>query len=200
MEKLLDSRALCFLIILVPITFQFVKNETFFIVTTPESPNCFESGSNESSLGSGNPENINGSFSDEELPCLTLKQFVERFTKNNYENLTNITLELDSGEHSLDSNLSVFNILSFALKSGTAATVICSKPGVRLQVTSIEDILISGLTFVGCEEIEISFVDHFRFENSSFQSSPNGSMILNHTLNATITGGHVRVPGGACAR
>ena len=192
MEKLHDVRVLCFLIILVPITFQFVKSETFFIVTSSESPNCFESGSNESSLGSGYPENIDGSFSGKELPCLTLQQFMERLTNNSYQNLTNITLELDSGKHSLDSILSIFNITAFTMSSGTAAAiVICSQPGsVRLQVTSIEDVLISGITFVGCKEIDISFVNQFRFETSSFQSSPkfNGSLILNHTMNATITG------------
>ena len=113
---------------------------------------------------------------------------MERFTNNSYQNLTNITLELDSGEHSLDSNLSVFNIPSFALKSGIAATVICSHPGVTLLLHSIEDVLISETTFVGCEKIVISFVDQFRFENSSFQSSPNGSLVLNYAMNATVTG------------
>ena len=80
MEKL-HAIVLCFLM-LAPITFQLqcVKGETFFIVTTLESP-CFESGSNESSYGSGHPENIDGSF-DEEPPCLTLQQFVERFTND----------------------------------------------------------------------------------------------------------------------
>ena len=185
MEKL-HAIVLCFLM-LAPITFQSVKGETFFIVTTSERP-CFESGSSDYSYGSGHPENIDGSFIDEEPPCLTLQQFVERFTNDSYQNLANITLELDSGEHILNSTLSIFNITSFALKSDTVATIICSQPGVRLLLHSVEDIIISGVTFVGCKEIEIVFVDQFRFENSSFQSSPNGSLILNHTLNATVIG------------
>ena len=179
---------LCFLT-LSPITFQCIvkgDSETFFIVMSDNT--CFESGNNESSLGSGHAENIDGSFGDEELPCLTLQQFVERFSNDSYQNLASITLELDSGEHSLNSTLTFFNITSFVLKSGTAtaATIICSQPGVRLQLHSIEDVVISETTFVGCEEIEIVLVDQFRFENSSFRSSPNGSLVLNHTSNATI--------------
>ena len=149
-------------------------------MTTSESP-CFESGSNESSHGSGHPENIDGSLIDEEPPCLTLQQFVERFTNDSYQNLTNITLELDSGEHNLNSTLSVFNVTLFTMRSDTAATIIFSQPSVRLQLCFIEDVIISGITFIGCKEIEIAFVDQFRFENSSFESSPNGSLILNHT-------------------
>ena len=184
MEKL-HAIVLCFLM-LAPITFQCVKGETFFIVTTSESP-CFESGSNESSHGSGHPENVDGS-SFEESPCLTLQQFVKRFTNDSYQNLTNITLELDSGEHGLDSTLSIFSIILFTMISDTAATIICSQPSARLQLHFIEDVIMNGITFVGCKEIEISFVDQFRFENSSFQSSPNGSLVPNHITNITVTG------------
>ena len=184
MEKLRLIVVLFFLMF-APITFQVVKSETFFIVATSESP-CFESGGNESNLGSGNPGNIDRF--DEEPSCLTLQQFVTRFINNSYQNLTNITLELDSGEHSFNSTLSIFNVTSFTMKSDAAATVICSQPSVRLQLHYIEDIIINRTTFVGCEEIKVSFVDQFRFENSSYQSSPNGSLTLNYTMNATIIG------------
>ena len=66
MEKLVI--VLCVLMLAL-ITFQCVKGETFFIVTTSESP-CFEPGSSNSSYGSGHPENIDGSLIDEEPPCL----------------------------------------------------------------------------------------------------------------------------------
>ena len=181
MKKLYVTVVLFFLIF-APITFQVVKSETFIIVVTSESP-CFESGGNESSLGSGNPENIN-TF-DEEPTCLTLQQFVAGFNNNTYQD-SNITLELDSGEHILNSTLSVFNVTSFTMRSDAAATIICSQPSVRLQLHYIEDVIIRRTTFVGCDEIEISFVDQFRFKNSSYQSSPNGSLTLNYIMNATI--------------
>ena len=156
-----------YFMMLAPMTFQCVRCEKFFIVTTSESPACFESDSSKyTSLGSDNNDR---SFYDKEFSCLTLQQFVRRFTDDSYQNLSNITLELDSGEHSLDSTLSIFNITAFEVSSDTAATtVICSKPGVGLQLHSIEDVVISGTTFVGCKEIEISFVDQFRFENPVF--------------------------------
>ena len=182
--KKLHVIVVLFFLMFAPITFQVVKSETFFIVATSESP-CFESGGNESSLGSGNPENID-TF-DEEPTCLTLQQFVTRFINNSYQNITTITLELGSGEHSLNSTLSVLNVTSFTMRSD-AATITCSHPGVRLQLHYIEDVVIRRITFVGHVEIKISFVEQFRFENSSFQSSPNGSLILNHTMNATIIG------------
>ena len=183
--KKLHVTIVLFFLMFAPITFQVVKSETFFIVATSAKP-CFESGVSESSLGSGNPGNTDRL--DEEPPCLTLQQFVTRFSNNSYQNMTNITLELDSGEHSFNSTLSVFNVTSFTMKSDAAATIICSHPGVRLQLHYIEDIIINGTTFVGCEEIEISFVNQFRFENSSYQSSTNGSLTLNYTMNATIIG------------
>ena len=196
MEKFI--LALHFLVLVPTITFHCVKSETFFIVTAPE--NCFESGNNESSLGSGHPEDIDGSF-DGELPCLTLQQFVERFNNNSYKNLTNITLDLDSGEHSLNSTLSILNITLLATRSNTTATIFCSQSGIRLQLYSIENIIFSGVTFTGCEEIEVSFANQFRFENSSFQSSPNGSLILNHTMNATVIGGNfTEISKGQCDR
>ena len=184
MEKL-HAIIFLFFVVFALITFQCVESETFFIMAISEKP-CFEFGVNSSNLGSGHPRNIN-KF-DEEPPCLTLQQFVTRLKNGSYQNLTNTTLELDWGEHSLNSTLSIFNIPFFMMSSGKSARIICSQPGVRLQVHYIEDVVISGISFIGCEEIEVSFVDRFRFENSSFQSSPNGSLTLNHTMNATITG------------
>ena len=116
------------------------------------------------------------------LPCNN------RLTNSSYQNLTNITLELDSGEHGLDSTLSIFSTTLFTMRSDMVATIICSQPSARLQLHFIEDVIISEITFVGCKEIEISFVDQFRFENSSFQSSPNGSLVLNHITNTIVTG------------
>ena len=119
-------------------------------------------------------------------PCLTLKQFISVFNNHSYDSII-ITLELDSGDHTLDSLLTISNITSLTINS-TTATVICSEKDARLKLYSIQDITIRGITFLSCGKIEVLHVNWFTFESSSLQMSQNGSLVLEHVLSATITG------------
>lgn len=164
---------------------------TFFIVTTPGAP-CRVPERNETSDAA--EEILSGSGEVDNESCLTLQQFSRRF--NNYlhhhVNVTDVRLEFDTGEHIFDSQtaLLITNITSLATIS-EAATIICTKSDAKLELNFvfrfIENITISGIEFVGCGNIEVSFVEQFTLENSSIQKSfRNGTLTLYHVDNASI--------------
>ena len=103
--------------------------ERFKIIPTADSP-C--------------PEEFTGE------PCLTLQQYVANPSLS-----SNITLDLHSGNHHLDSLFSVANINSFTMRANATATVNCSQ---QLQIYSyewftfdrIQQFYVSGVTFIGC--------------------------------------------------
>ena len=68
---------------------QCVRSEVIFIVSESDNP-CPTSGSAKHGARVDN-------FWKE--PCLTFAQFLVQFNNHSYQNLTNITLELESGEH-----------------------------------------------------------------------------------------------------
>ena len=154
MEKCLHTAAALAVLILAVAGVQFVKGETFYIVTTPDSPFC--------------PNGSAGSGDGDGQQCLTLSQFVARFISNQL-NPAKLTLELEPGEHILNSNLTMTTVVSFAIIS-EAATINCTSPDFRyLYLYSLMDVLISGVTFMDCGEIGVFNAHRFRFENSSLQ-------------------------------
>ena len=183
MEKYLSAAAVAVLIFAVA-SIQSVKGETFYIVTTPDSPFCNGSAGSES--GYDGAMNRSG----EGQQCLTLPQFIARFISNEISP-TNVTLELEPGEHILDSNLTMTTVISFAMIS-EAATINCTSPDFRyFYLYSVEDALISGITFMDCGQIGVFNTDRFRFENSSFQvityDQPY-SLVLMSVVDSAITG------------
>ena len=97
-----------------------VEGNRFFIVTSESL--C--------SIGNGSKSEL-GRYE----PCLTLKRFISVFNNHSYDSII-ITLELDSGDHTLDSLLTISNITSLTINS-TTATVICSEKDARLKLYSI---------------------------------------------------------------
>lgn len=158
-----------------------MKGETFFIVTisTPESP-CPPPWSNGS-------VSTNGSGVDPGW-CLTLEQFVTRFNNMSYD-VANITLKLEPGEHSLDAILSTSDIKLFSfVMTSKMATINCSQQDAGMDLDSVSIVYIEGVNFVDCGDLIISSADNFRFENSTIQTSLQGSLILDYISNATIVG------------
>ena len=164
MEKCLSAAFVATLIFAVA-SIQCVKGETFYIVTTPGSPFCNGSGSE---YGSGA---MAGSGDGQQ--CLTLQQFVTKFISNELSS-TNLTLEMEPGEHILDSNLTMTTVVSFAMMSETA-TVNCTSPNYRyFELYNLENVFISGITFIDCGWLRVFNTGHFRFENSSFREYDHG--------------------------
>ena len=146
---------------------QSVKGETFYIEITPRSPFCNESGAD--------PHH-----------CLTLQQFFTKFILNEL-NPTHLTLELEPGEHILDYNLTITTLVSFVMTS-EAATINCTSPTLRYFLLHfLEDVLISGITFMDCGLLEIYNTGNFRFENSSIYEYDYGN-IYSLRLDSVIEG------------
>ena len=92
-----------------------------------------------------------GEFTGE--PCLTLQQYVANPSLS-----SNITLELHSGNHRLDSQLSAADINSFTMRANATVTVNCSQqlqsPGYEwFRIDRVQQLNVSGITFNGCRMV-----------------------------------------------
>ena len=125
---------------------QYCNCERFSIIPTADSP-C--------------PGEFTG------VPCLTLQQYVANPSLS-----SNITLELHSGNHRLDSQLSAADISSFTMRANATVTVNCSQ---QLQLGSyewfrfdrVQQLHVSGITFIGCR-MYLNYVTNATFVRDSF--------------------------------
>ena len=110
-----------------------------------------------------------------EEPCLTLLQFAAHF-KNHLE--SNVSLIFLPGYHTLDSRLSFHAVSQFSMHPDSTLS---PSPGIFCQrqagitVSSINDVYIDHLKFVGCHSHQVTAVNRFVLEDVSF---------LNHTGSA----------------
>ena len=143
MEKFATILTFVFLLIT---AVQYCSCERFNIIPTADSP-------------------CPGEFTGE--PCLTLQQYVANPSLS-----SNITLELHSGNHRLDSQLSAANINSFTMRTNATVTVNCSQ---QLQLASydwfrfdrVQQFHVSGITFIGCR-IYLNYVTNVTITRNSF--------------------------------
>ena len=135
------------LILCFAVTIRNVASEMFYIVTSSDSP-C--------------PGIVIGE------PCLTLQQYA-----SNPSLSSNVTLELESGNHNLlDSTLEVLNIASFKIIANEA-TIRCSENSGYIRINSVQEVYISGITFVDC--------------GSSTQGAKNFILKDSNILNSTFS-------------
>ena len=124
-----------------------------------------------------------------ESRCFTLSQYASNSSLSS--NMSNITLELQPGTHSLNSPLTVSDISSFTM-SGINATLVCVE---NFNVSAIEYVYLGGISFVNCGghssifEHHILDVGNFTLENSIFQTDEpfyilwaNNILIANSTF------------------
>ena len=111
---------------------------------------------------------------DDRVECdcgnLTLSQFVNNLSS--YLRVTSdTTLIFLPGNHSLESELLVENVLSFSMYgwhgSSSKATITCHHSA-RFEFRNVSTVTVSGLEFVGCSENRVISVDQFQLENSGF--------------------------------
>ena len=145
----------------------------FYIVTSPDSP-C--------------PAPAPGAANGGEL-CLTVQQYATNHSL--YSSLNMVVLELQPGNHSLDSELTMSNIESFVMTGDdTAATTInCGDQFYAgLHFESVREVQISGITFVGCRQNRFNGSSNFVMMNSSFltMTSTGTQLSLSHSTNVTI--------------
>ena len=96
-----------------------------------------------------------------EFDCLTLQQYAINPSLS-----SNITLELQPGDHSLDSLLFLLNTNSLEIRAISTASVLCS-PSAYFSFTNLRQIIISGVTFIDCK-MNLLFITNSLIVRSSF--------------------------------
>ena len=97
-----------------------------------------------------------------EFDCLTLQQYAINPSLS-----SNTTLELQPGDHSLDSLLFMFkNTNSLEIRTNSTATVLCS-PSAYFSFSNLHQITVSGVTFIDCK-MNLLFITNATFVRSSF--------------------------------
>lgn len=159
-----DSKHLAVVLLLVWTTSYYTAGETFIITS---SSNSF----------------CPGEQTEQPSVCFTLQQY---FMSNWPRQRINVTLELQPGNHYLNSRVSVSNILSYTFK-GTNATVYCNWS----KIDTISDmyffrgysLYIEGITFSHCNRIHSNSVERFVFKNSGM----NGGQVRVNRAITTIS-------------
>ena len=127
-----------------------------------------------------------------ESQCFTVSQYASNSSLSS--NMSNITLELQPGTHSLNFPLTVNDISSFTMR-GINATLLCVKNSTDFYFSAIEYVYLGGISFVNCGG-QSSIVNHhvkdvgnFTLENSTFRTdepfyirSANYVLIANSTF------------------
>ena len=102
--------------------------------------------------------------------CFTLQQFV-----SSQISFPNLTLELESGVHTLETSLYVTGTNYHLEIIGSNATVVCTSVhnyyyyyGYSLQVQNLQSFSLSGITFVNCSSIYTYYVQRVTVSESIF--------------------------------
>ena len=100
-------------------------------------------------------------------PCLTLSCFANASTIYLHSNTTLIFM---SGNHSLDSELLITNVSSFAMLANSTtmdAFIACERPG-KFMFNEINQVHVGGLKFIGCGDNRFRKVDQVTLNDCTF--------------------------------
>ena len=93
--------------------------------------------------------------------CITLQQYIASPSIS-----SNITLDLQPGDHHLNSLLSASNIDSFMMRASTTATVFCNQ-SFYFNFYQLQHVYINGITFKRCR-INMNYITNAIVERNSF--------------------------------
>ena len=118
--------------------------------------------------------------------CLTLEQFVSNPT---YSQSSEIVLSMQSGRHDLSTDFLISgSTRNFTMRSA-GATIACDTTSRSLTWTSVQDIIITGISFNGCGTLFIDKSLRVDFTDVSILNS-----ISRYALRITRTSGPYTVP------
>ena len=107
-------------------------------------------------------------------PCLTLQQYVSYPSHN-----SNITLEFESGNHSLNSMFTISSGTYFGLVATTNATINCDGlSSANIRISSITKVDIKGINFIRCRSVEFNSVTNGTIVMSNFYQMLTGTRLL----------------------
>ena len=146
-------QAWAWMILLLFITSQPAKCEKFHIIPSNSQSPC--------------PGRLTGE------PCFTLQQFIRGEYKQYTSDPSEIVLEFQPGPHSLSSRypntLLVSQLVSFTMISINSTEIYCGY-GFLFQTSHVQNVYISGISFIGCR-YQIESVVNFTLKKSSFAYS-----------------------------
>ena len=125
-----------------------------------------------------------------EFLCKTLQEYVA-----NPSTSSEVILQMQSGNHSLSSELSASSIVNFTI-NGNSSQVICTASSAQISLTSVENVLITGVAFVGCgrntlssngDTVEIRNVLFYQNSKNSVESV-NSLIIKDSEFNGNVNG------------
>ena len=79
-----------------------------------------------------------------QFQCATLEQYIANASQS-----SNIVLRMQSGNHTLISELNVADIDNFTM-TGTNVRVMCSSRSAQITLSSVQNVCISGVSFIRC--------------------------------------------------
>ena len=123
---------------------------------------------------------------DSSLSCDTLEQLF----KSNMTRERNMTLVLSPGNHSLTSELVVADTHTFIIQSGSKdrdTFVVCNNSA-KVSFTSVAEVQIKGLKFIGCGENTMEFVGSLTVTECVFI----GTMVSGTPLVLNKTAAHIK--------
>ena len=141
-------KAIIILLLLITLRMQYGVCSQFYIVVSSDTP-CLS-----------------------RLPCLSLQQFISNSTLSS----ANATLELESGNHVLDTNIEISGGTYFTMAATVNASIICRSSN-SIRVQRVERVKINGTTFIGCETVEVSYATSAVIIRNHFYNS-NGAYAL----------------------
>ena len=99
--------------------------------------------------------------------CMTLQQYINYNSNSSIPMPNEVTLELQSGIHTIWSNLPVSNISSFTM-SGRNATVLCDNQNTSqfLDFAFIHFVKLNGINFTSCSLLVSEYTCHSRLSFS----------------------------------
>ena len=124
-------------------------------------------------------------------PCLTLQQYA-----GSTSNQQNISLLLEPGNHTLSGELIATNGYNFTI-TGVGARVICNTVAAQISLTSIQHVLIVGVSFIGCRQNSLSTNGNtveiqdalFQQNTINFVDSVNTLIVKNSVFNGNMETG-----------
>ena len=137
-----------YLLLLTALRMQYVVCSQFYIVVSSDTP-C-----------------------PSRLPCLSLQQFISNPSLSSASTI----LELESGNHVLDTDFEVSGGTYFAMTSTANASVICRSSN-SIRVRHVQQVKINGTTFFGCKTVEVSYAMNAVIVRNHFYNS-NGTYAM----------------------
>ena len=121
-------------------------------------------------------------------PCLTLSQFAR--TSSSWLKSNTLNLIFLSGNHILNTELSILNINNFFMLTNSTSNgthIINCEYQVSFNFTNLVELWIKGLTFIGCGGNAFSSISNFTIDKSTFQGQNNSGTVFDITnVNLTI--------------